>query len=155
MPIVSSAVSYSTQADSRRWVTEQHTNHAGRVLTRSYLAAAAYVADLAASAAALAASERETEIEGNIARVRTEGRLAAPLSLEESTAAQNASALREAYRNGTRTEAIMIGDFLDSLTDTQLRNAFGLTAAQVTNLRTNKLAPAASAAATIRAATGA
>ena len=49
----------------------------------------------------------------------------------------------------------MIGDFLASLTDTQLRNAFSMTAGQVTTLRTNKLTPATNAATTIRATTGA
>jgi hypothetical protein len=48
----------------------------------------------------------------------------------------------------------MIGDFLSSLTDGQLQTIFSMTAGQVTTLRSTKLTPAATAAATIRAATG-
>jgi hypothetical protein len=63
--------------------------------------------------------------------------------------------LRSGYQSATRIEAIFAGDFLASLTDTQLRNLFGMTQGEVTTLRTNKLTPAANAAATIRATTGA
>jgi hypothetical protein len=68
---------------------------------------------------------------------------------------QGINALRAAYQDATRTEAIFTGDFLGSLTDAQLRNAFGITQAQVTTLRTNKLVPAENAANTIRATSGA
>ena len=43
---------------------------------------------------------------------------------------------------------------IHTLTDAQLMNAFSLTQTQVTNLRNNKLIPAAAAADEIRAATG-
>jgi hypothetical protein len=49
----------------------------------------------------------------------------------------------------------MIGDFLSTLTNAQLQTLFSMTSGQVTTLRSSKLTPAASAAATIRAATGA
>jgi len=80
---------------------------------------------------------------------------AATMTFVYSTAGQMRTALREAYRNATRVEAVMIGDFLSSLTDGQLQTLFGLTAGQVTTLRTSKLTPAATAAASIRATTGA
>ncbi len=96
----------------------------------------------------------EREIERNIQDVTTNGSLATPV-LILSTAAANFAALRTAYLTATKVEAIMMGDFLSTLTDGQLQTAFGLTAGQVTTLRTNKLTPAASAASTIRATTGA
>ena len=96
----------------------------------------------------------QKEIDANIASVMLSGSLAA-YTLDNSTAAQNFAALREAYRSATQTQAVMVGDFLSSLTNNQLQNAFGMTAGQVTTLRDNKLTPAATAAATIRAAAGA
>jgi hypothetical protein len=94
------------------------------------------------------------EIERNINSIKSLGSLAA-VTLVASTAAQNASALRLAYAAATKLEAIMMGDYLSILTDTQLQNAFGLTPTQVTNLRVNKLTPAANTASAIRAAIGA
>jgi hypothetical protein len=93
------------------------------------------------------------EIADNIAGVQSMGSLATVIR-QHSTVAQNARALREAYQNATRLDAIMIGDYLSGLTDGQLQTAFGLTAPQVTTLRTNKLTPAASQAAAIRSAAG-
>jgi len=154
MPITSSSVSYWPQLGGRVRVEELHLTASGRRLLRTYLALTGYVADLVASAAQLTAEARDAEILENIASVTALGRFAV-IRLEDSTAAQNASALREAYRDMTRSEAIFAGDYLNSLTDTQLRNAFGLTLAQVGTLRTNKLAPAASLADSIRAVTGA
>lgn len=103
--------------------------------------------------ATINASDQAAEVTKNITAVEADGSIAAP-TFVYSTPAQNAAALRAAYQFATRTQAIMIGDFLNSLTDVQLENAFGLTAGQVATLRTNKLAPAATAAATIRAAAG-
>ncbi len=108
---------------------------------------------LNAMTAARQARRVALEIERNIADVTANGSLATPV-LVLSTAAANFAALRTAYQTATKVEAIMIGDFLSTLTDAQLQNAFSLTAGQVTTLRTNKLTPAASAAATIRAAAG-
>ncbi len=108
---------------------------------------------LNAMTAARQARRVAREIERNVVDVTTNGSLATPV-LILSTAAANFAALRAAYQTSTKVEAIMIGDFLSTLTDAQLQTAFSLTAGQVTTLRTNKLTPAASAAATIRAATG-
>lgn len=93
------------------------------------------------------------EITNNIVQIRTLGSLAVP-TFVKSTVAQNAAAVRIAYQTATQLRAIMIGDFLSSLTDAQLRAAFGITQAQVLVLRTNKLTPAANSAASIRAAAG-
>lgn len=94
------------------------------------------------------------EIIRNVSQVTALGSLASP-RLVLSTAADNFAALRIAYQDATKIDAIMIGDFLNTLTDAQLRTAFNMTQAQVTSLRTNKLTPAANAASTIRASSGA
>ena len=55
----------------------------------------------------------------------------------------------------TQTQAVMSADYLATLTNAQLMAAFGLTLTQVQTLRTNKLTPAVSLAASIRSSTGA
>jgi hypothetical protein len=144
------------QRDGRRWVHEVHTDQLGLKYDRNYLAQAAddLNAALAAYAIVLAASIQADEIASNVAQTLGLGSLATH-ALHYSTAAQNLAALRLAYRDATKSEAIMVGDFLSSLADVQLQTAFGLTAAQVTALRASKLTPAATAATTIRASTGA
>ena len=156
MSIVSSVIeSTSLQKDGRSWVHEIHTDQAGVQYERGYLAVNGFdtASTLATYAAQLATDIRDREIARNIADVATNGSLASP-TLIYSTAAQNFSALRAVYQFATQVQAIMIGDFLNTLTDTQLQNAFSLTAGQVTSLRTNKLVPASNAASTIRATTG-
>jgi hypothetical protein len=157
MAIVSSVIAENAvQHDGRRSVREHHTDHLGVVHVIAYLAAAAFdsAAALLARVATLEGSLRLQEITANIASVITEGRFAVVTSLH-STAVQNATGLRIAYQTATRTEAVMMGDFLNTLTNAQLQNAFGLSNAQVNTLRTNKLVPAATLADQIRATTGA
>lgn len=157
MPIVSSViVDNALQKDGRRWIREHHTDHVGVVRAVQYLAAAGFntATAMAARVAVLDAEMTQNEIATNIAGILIDGRNA-PVSLVYSTVAQNRAALRAAYQLASRVEAIMIADFLASLTDAQLASLFGMTAAQVTTLKTNKLTPAATAAATIRASTGA
>jgi hypothetical protein len=157
MSIVSSeTVSTSVQRDGRRYVVERHVDHLGVEHLRTWLAGAAdnLAAALAAYAAILVEILRQREITANIADILINGSLAT-VTFQHSTAAENRTELREAYRTASRTEAIFIGDFLNSLTNAQLQAAFSLTNAQVNSLRTTKLQPAADAAAIIRAATGA
>ena len=94
------------------------------------------------------------EIANNIAAVSSIGSLAAPVFVY-TTAAQNAAALRQVYATMTQTQAVMSADYLATLTNAQLMAAFGLTLTQVQTLRTNKLTPAVSLAASIRSSTGA
>lgn len=157
MSIVSSVIAATNvQKDGRKWVREIHTDQLGIIYERNYLAGALdnLNAALAAYAVTLAADITAREIARNVADVLANGSLASP-TLNYSTAAANFAALRAAYQTATRVDAIMIGDFLSTLTDAQLQTAFGLTSGQVTTLRANKLTPAANAAATIRAAAGA
>jgi hypothetical protein len=144
------------QADGRRWIAERHTNGGGVNYLRSYLADADLDANaaLVAYAITLETGLEAAEIASNIQDVATNGSLATPRLLF-TTAAQNFAALRAVYQFATQVQAIMIGDYLSARTDAQLQTAFSMTAGQVTTLRTNKLTPAASAAATIRAAAGA
>lgn len=157
MSIVSSDIlSDSPQKDGRRDIRERHIDHLGVEHLRQYLAAAGAdaAAALTAYAARLPGDLRDNEIASNIEAVMALGSLAG-VTLQHSTAAQNFTALRQAYQTMTKTEAIFAGDFLSSLSNAQLQNAFGLTAGQVTTLRSNKLTPAAAAAATIRNSVGA
>jgi hypothetical protein len=157
VPITSSITAeVSTQRDGRRWVLEKHLDHLGIEHVRHWLATANddLVAALANYAQRLLDALRDAEIGRNIGNVLADGRLAVTTT-GYSTNLENINALRAAYQSSTRTEAIFIGDFLGSLSDAQLRNAFDITQAQVTTLRTNKLVPAENAANTIRASTGA
>jgi hypothetical protein len=156
MSIVSSVIAATdTQKDGRKWVSELHTDQVGVQYVRNYLAGALddLNAALAAYAIILASNINLAEIAANVAAVTANGSLAT-ISLVYSTAAENRAAGRLAYQNATRTDAIMIGDFLSSLTDGQLQTIFSMTAGQVTTLRSNKLTPAATLAASIRAAVG-
>lgn len=108
---------------------------------------------LAAQVSAISISLRDGEIAQNISEIITLGKFATP-RLRYSSAAQNFAALRLVYELSSRIEAVMIGDFLGSLTDAQLRTAFSMTQAQVTTLRANKLTPATTLADQIRASAG-
>jgi hypothetical protein len=57
-------------------------------------------------------------------------------TFNHSTRAQLADRLRERFRTASGSEAAKIARFFSGLTDNQLRAAFSMTAAQVTNLRT-------------------
>ena len=157
MGIVSSSIlSDTVQKNGCRDIRERHLDHLGIEHLRYYLAPAGadVSAALTAYASRLPGDLRDNEIASNIDEIVTQGAVA-EVSLRHSTAAQNFAALRAGYLAMKKTEVIFAGDFLASLTDAQLRAAFGLTAAQVTALRSNKLTPAAAAAATIRNSTGA
>ncbi len=156
MTIASSIIAAaSPQRDGRIDVHEIHTDSLGVPHYRFWkaLAETDLSAALAAYALSIDAELTALEIKANIAQVLFSGSLAA-LSFDYSTAGQNRQALRDAYLISTRTEAVMIGDFLSSLTNAQLQTIFSMTAGQVTTLRTNKLTPAATLATSIRAAAG-
>ena len=157
MPITSSVLTQeSAQADGRRWIEEVHTDHLGLRHVYRWLAAVGADANavMAARVARILEQLEAAEIEANVSAVLARGSEAVT-SLDYSTAAQNFAVLRVAYQTATRVQAVMIGDFLSSLTDAQLRTAFSMTQTQVNNLRANKLTPAANLATSIRATTGA
>ena len=154
--VLSTIIEDAPQIDGRRWVCERHVDQRGIERLVRYLAAAGFnaLAAMAARVADINADLIAQEIAANIDAVTADGSLAAPV-LNYSTAAQNFAVLRASYAGMTRVQAIMTGDFLSSLTNGQIQTAFEMTAGQVTTLRANKLTPAATAAATIRAAAGA
>jgi len=153
--IVSSALTSSVQKDGRSIVHEIHTDLVGLTHDLTYMAeiGANLNAAMAVHATNLGIGLELGEVGANIGGVTTLGSLFTP-TFVYSTVAENVAALRVAYATATQHEAVMIGDYLNSLTSAQLQTAFGLTAAQVTTLKTNKLAPAATLAASIRSATG-
>lgn len=156
MPIVSSIIDQdNAQRDGRRSIRELHTDQIGVQYPVQYLAPGNFDANAALTArvAILEDQIKQSEISANIAQITAVGSLASP-TLVYSTAAENFAALRTAYQTSTQVQAVMIGDFLNTLTNAQLQTAFNLTAGQVTTLRTNKLAPAATLAASIRATAG-
>lgn len=152
MSIVSSTITSTTaQILGRSDVRESHIDHLGVEHTRYYLADSGFDAAsaLAAYAVQLVENLKQGEIAQNVSQVQTNGSLAV-ITTNHSTNAQNLAALRLAYQSATDRQAIMIGDFLSSLTDTQLQNIFSKTAGQVTTLRTNRLTPASNSAIAIR-----
>ncbi len=156
MPIVSSIiVEDHVQQDGRRSIAERHTDQTGGVQFARYLAEVAADADatMAARVSDLNAGLITNEIGRNIVQVITLGSLAVP-TFVHSTVAQNAATLRAFYQVSTQLQAVMIGDFLNTLTNAQIATAFSITTQQAATLRTNKLAPAAALAADIRAAAG-
>jgi hypothetical protein len=158
MAIVSSETqSISPQRDGRRYVIDRFVDHLGGEHFRTWLAGAADDLDAARAvyAAALLGALKAAEIQKDIAAILADGSLAVGVTTNHITVAEARAALRGAYRSATRVEAIMLGDYLSSLSNAQLQTLFAMTAGEVTTLRANKLTPAASAAATIRATTGA
>ncbi len=157
MSIVSSIIAKDiTTPSGRRWILEIHTDNLGIVYEVWYSAPNAQfgtAGPLATHAANLAADIASAEVALNIAGVLLQGSLAVPI-FQYSTVAQNVAGLRAAYLTATKQDVIMIGDFLNSLTNAQLQTAFSMTAGQVTTLRTNKLVPAANLAASIRTTVG-
>lgn len=156
MTVVSSiANAEAPQRDGRRYVFEAHTDHTGRVFGVPWLAGAGVdpQGQLLAHAAQIEAASTAGEIETNVGSVTAIGS-EATITLVYSTAGQNRTALRAAYLSATRVEAVMIGDFLNTLTDGQLQALFSMNLAQVLLLRTNKLGPAAATASSIRSTTG-
>ena len=157
--IVSSAIVVNNpQADGRSVVREQHVDSIGNNYYIDYIADISVntATHLAASATSLGVSVpaqlAATEILANITAVLSIGSLAVP-TFVYSTVAQNVAALRAAYKVATKTDAIMIGDFMNTLTSAQLQSAFGFTPAQVTALQPT-FAAAATQATAIRAAVG-
>lgn len=153
--IASSSFEASTQADGRKTVHEIHTDLVGVMHDIVYTAGAAdnLAAVMTAHADDLGVNLELEEVRANVFGVTTLGSLFSP-TFVYSTVAENVAGLRLAYLTATRIEAVMMGDFLSTLTNGQLQTAFGLTAPQVTTLRSAKLTPAANLAASIRASTG-
>lgn len=154
--IISSIIEYQLlQADGRYNVRELHTDSYGIQYVFDYMADASININshLANDAESLLSSLPVQEIENNIGMIEDLGYLAMP-TINYSTVSSNISALRAAYLVSNQNQAIFIGDYLNSLTNTQLETAFNITSSQVVTLRANYLTPAASSASAIRSAVG-
>jgi hypothetical protein len=148
-------VSY-VQKDGSKTVHEIHIDLIGIAHDLVYQASAIedLNANLARHASDLGNSLGSGEVSTNIGSIMTLGANAI-FTLVYSTVSENVAALRAAYASAIQAQAVLIGDFLNTLTDIQLQNAFNLTPSQVTTLRNTKLIPAANLATALRASTGA
>lgn len=153
--IISSVLKSFPQKDGRSLVNEVHTDLIGMTHDLGYTAEIGEDQNTTLARHALETGDalNRGEVSGNIGNIMTLG-ANATFSLLYSTVSENTAALREAYKTAIQAQAVLIGDFLNTLTDQQLMNAFNLTAGQVSSLRTNKLIPAANLATALRASTG-
>ncbi len=156
MPIIFSIIVGDTrQADGRRRVEERHVDQAGAEHHVSYLCEAGFNAQTALSSriSQLNESLKETELSGMITDYPWD------YVQTESTVAELVAYVRAAYRDGKKDELVPIASrILEWITngrfnDTQVRNAFGLTAAQWTTLK-NKMTALVNARVVIETAAG-
>lgn len=131
------------QADSRRYVREEHTDHLGAVHVREYGPVPESVdcaALLVANAARLEEALADGEFADRLARIGA-------LALQHQTAAQFAARLRERYRGLEREDVARLAWWIieqiaaGHVTDAQVRNAFGLTVQQYNSFKSAKLQP--------------
>src|SRR5579864_3404309 len=131
------------QKDGRRWIHELHTDSLGVQHPNVYMAPNAgwdANAQLAGNAANILAALAAAEVASNFAQVEALGSLASPVT-HYSTAAQNTAALSATWKTLTQTQAIMIGDYLNTLSLAVLESVFGWTPAQAQNISTTYLIP--------------
>jgi hypothetical protein len=144
------------QVDGRRYVIERHTDHVGVVHVAEYLADAAQTAEqrdaiLAARAMQIDAQLKADEVAACLANDR--------LTTVYITKADLAAFVRELYRNGAGEQIVRIARWIrrriaaGDFTETQVRNAFGLTVTQWNTLKA-KLQAMDDALATVETAVG-
>jgi len=137
VPIVASVVVWDQpQRDGRRWIRERHTDQVGVAQFRDYLAEAGVnvPAGFPAIVAVLNQQLVDAEIQRNLASVYALGD-AATVTTQHADVGDLRAALREAYRTVTREQALALGAFLNTLTNTQLGTLFGVSGAELTVLR--------------------
>lgn len=142
MGIVSSSHTLGTvQVDGRRYVVEDHVDEFSRHHFVEYLAAVAadYVAIRTARATAiglrLIAQEIDAALRDDVNPV-----------LEYATKSDFAPVMREAYRSATKEQCAYLANWIINrvtsawVTETQVRNAFGLDAGQWNTLKAKMIA---------------
>lgn len=138
MAIVSSSCTVGVpQADGRSYVTELHTDDAGTVHRVEYgpVGELDYEAIMTARASAMGAQLADVEA------VNAFDLDDAPV-LVHQTALQLAAKFREAYREASDIRQAKLAAWIlaridaGTFTDTQVRNAFGLTQTQYSNMKT-------------------
>jgi hypothetical protein len=157
MPVASSAFTLETaQADGSRWCREVHQVTGGGDPIAVYWLARAdadCAAIMAARIPSLDALLAEQEAADNIERDGA-------LTFVHITGAQMVARFREEVRGATRERACYLAWWLirriaaGHITDTQARNAFGMTSTQWTTFKAAKLQPRHDAWAAVIAATG-
>lgn len=95
----------------------------------------------------------QLEMQTNLAAIIDDGPNAT-VKFDASTAVETADFIREHYQQAEREEAIAVGAYLDTLTDAQLKNAFGITQTQLDNVLRPKISRAATIWADIDAEVG-
>jgi hypothetical protein len=147
VPVTSSSFTLDVaQADGSRWCREVHQASGGLSMPFYYLLAPGGDAQAIMTGRVAAVNEMlaATEAQANVDR---DG---AP-TFVQLTAAQFAQRFREMVRNANQQQACYLAWWLlrriaaGQLTDAQAANAFGLTAAQWTSLKTNTLQPRSNA----------
>jgi hypothetical protein len=157
MPIITSTITHDDpQVDGRRYVRELHLDQLNLEHPVIWLAAADtdVQAVMQARVPQIELDLMTGEIAGNVADISRNGKFAKP-SLNYSLAIDNGFAVKAAYDTAIQVEAVMMGDYFNTLSDEQLMLIFQLPVEQVSALRTDRLEPAAALAATLRAEAGA
>lgn len=139
MPITSSTFAASAaQADGRVWINETHVDSVVGALLFAYLAANT-------NNAAAVMNGRVTAINVSLADAEFARQIVAyvpGLTVQQQTAAQFATRLREYYRSSSQIECARVATWIlnhidaGDVTDAQVRTAFGLTVNQYTTLKT-------------------
>ena len=141
MSITSSVVTIEgSQIDGRRWVREVHSDAQGVAQITDYLGASNVATTAQATADARALLLNVSLADAEFAAKTLVDR--SPLPLRFQTTAQFIARIRAAYGRLSKVDlarlaAWILNRILDgTVTDTQLQNAFGLTAGQWTTLKT-------------------
>lgn len=156
MPIVSSTIiADEPQIDGRRRITEQYTDQFGNLHMIAYLCPAVFDVQsvMIVRTAILNIQLQTNELDKMITTYPWD------YAQTETTVAELTAYVRAVYREGKREELVPVARRIlewitnGRFTDTQVRNAFGLTLAQWTTLK-NKMIALVSASTTIETATG-
>jgi hypothetical protein len=156
--IVSSVIeSDDRQIDGRRWIHEVHTDQIGVLWHKFYLCEAAFDAqgNLPASAAQLWTDIVNGEIQTDLADILLRGANAVVTTVY-ATMDQLTAAARPLFATATSTDAVLLGDWFNTLSYAQLNKAFGFpTVISYTNFKNAYFVPNANNAAAVRSSAGA
>jgi len=155
MPVINSTYQVGLAlANGSRLVQETHTLNVGDPIIINYRAAVGtdYAAKMTARVARLNEQLAESEFALQLDR--------SGINLNHQTASEFAARLRERWRRSSQEQCARIAWWIikrlnaGDVTDTQLRNAFGLTLTQWNALKTSKLIPMHDSWAVVLAAAG-
>lgn len=157
MPVTGSAFTIEgAQADGSRWCREVHTVAGGGTVDFYYLTPEGFDPTSTMNGRVAVVNEMLVEQEAS-ANLDRDG----ALTSVHITGAQMIVAFREEVRNATRERACYLAWWLlrriaaGHVTDTQARNAFGMSAVQWTTFKANTVTPRSNAWTTVLEAAGA